>query len=229
MAQIFETVARWALPVTIAFSALQTSMYNIEAGHRGVIFDRINGVLPHPKEEGTHLLIPWLQRVIPFDVRITPRNISTTTGSKDMQTVSLTLRVLHRPDVSKLHEIYSRLGMDYEERVLPSIGNEVLKAIVAQFDASELITQREQVNFETEKVSNKIRAELLKRSSEFNIVLEDVSITHLTFGKEFTEAVEQKVIGNIQFDISTTRSRKSKVYCRKSRARKTCWYYSSRR
>jgi prohibitin 1 len=35
---------------------------------------------------------------------------------------------------------------------------------------------------------------LLKRAAEFNIILEDVSITHLTFGQEFTAAVEQKVI-----------------------------------
>jgi hypothetical protein len=38
---------------------------------------------------------------------------------------------------------YQQLGPDYDERVLPSIGNEVLKAIVAQFNAAELITQRE--------------------------------------------------------------------------------------
>lgn len=59
--------------------------------------------------------------------------------------VSITLRVLSRPDVEHLPRIYQTLGMDYDERVLPSIGNEVLKATVAQFDAAELITQREVV------------------------------------------------------------------------------------
>ena len=58
---------------------------------------------------------------------------------------------------------------------------------MAQFDAAELITQRE-------AVSNRIRTDLLKRASQFNIALEDVSITHMTFGKEFTRAVEQKQI-----------------------------------
>ena len=71
--------------------------------------------------------------------------------------------------------------------MLPSIGNEVLKSIVAQFDAAELITQRE-------IFSSRIREDLLKRANEFNIELEDVSITHMTFGKEFTRAVEQKQI-----------------------------------
>lgn len=75
------------------------------------------------------------------------QNISTTTGSKDLQMVSITLRVLSRPDVTHLSKIYQNLGMDYDERVLPSIGNEVLKSIVAQFDAAELITQREVVRW----------------------------------------------------------------------------------
>ena len=58
---------------------------------------------------------------------------------------------------------------------------------MAQFDAAELITQRE-------AVSQRIRTDLMRRAQEFNIALEDVSITHMTFGREFTRAVEQKQI-----------------------------------
>jgi hypothetical protein len=61
--------------------------------------------------------------------------------------VTITLRVLSRPDIDHLPQIYQSLGLDYDERVLPSIGNEVLKSIVAQFDAAELITQREVVGY----------------------------------------------------------------------------------
>ncbi|KAH6655478.1 band 7 family-domain-containing protein [Truncatella angustata] len=186
-ARLLNTVSKYAVPAFGAFALAKSSIYDVPGGTRAVIFDRLSGVKEQVISEGTHFLVPWLQRAIRFDVRTKPRNIATTTGSKDLQMVSLTLRVLHRPEVTALPKIYQNLGTDYDERVLPSIGNEVLKSIVAQFDAAELITQRE-------AVSNRIRSDLMKRAAEFNIALEDVSITHMTFGKEFTKAVEQKQI-----------------------------------
>ncbi|RMZ85204.1 hypothetical protein DV738_g428, partial [Chaetothyriales sp. CBS 135597] len=184
---VLNAISKWAVPVFVGISLAQASLYDVRGGSRAVIFDRLGGVKDKVVNEGTHFLIPWLQKAIVYDVRTKPRNISTTTGSKDLQMVSLTLRVLHRPEVQALPRIYQNLGLDYDERVLPSIGNEVLKAIVAQFDAAELITQRE-------AVSQRIQEDLRRRAAEFNIALEDVSITHMTFGREFTRAVEQKQI-----------------------------------
>ena len=117
----------------------------VEAGHRAVIFDRLSGVKNTVIPEGTHFVVPFLQYPIIYDVRTRPRTISTTTGTKDLQVVSLTLRVLSKPDENQLPSIYKRLGLDYDDRVLPSIGNEVLKATVAQFNADQLLTLRDQV------------------------------------------------------------------------------------
>ena len=47
-----------------------------------------------------------------------------------MQNVNITLRILFRPVASELPKIYMSLGEDYDERVLPSITTEVLKAVV---------------------------------------------------------------------------------------------------
>lgn len=164
----------------------------VDGGHRAIKYSRISGVRKEifsegeayhgsrafsrhaadsvPVCTGTHFRIPWIETPIIYDVRAKPRNIPSLTGTKDLQMVNITCRVLSRPRVDALPQIYRTLGQDFDERVLPSIVNEVLKSVVAQFNASQLITQRE-------NVARLVRDNLARRAARFNITLEDVSLT----------------------------------------------------
>lgn len=167
--------------------AVANSLYNVEGGHRAIMFNRLVGIKDKVYPEGTHLMIPWFERPVIYDVRARPYLVESTSGSRDLQMVKIGLRVLTRPLADQLPMIYRTLGENYSERVLPSIIHETLKAVVAQYNASQLITQRE-------AVSREIRKILTERAANFNIALDDVSITSLTFGKEFTAAIEAKQV-----------------------------------
>eukprot|EP00952_Eustigmatos_sp_NYUAD-ZCMA_P011269 45847-Eustigmatos_ZCMA.PRE.1 len=111
------------------------------------------------------LVPPSPQTAHLFDVRSKPRVINSVTGTKDLQMVNISLRVLSRPVEERLPEIFSKIGIDFDERVLPGVGNEVLKACVAQYNAEELLSKREQI-------SEQIRVNLTARANEFHLILD---------------------------------------------------------
>merc|ERR1712183_524108 len=67
------------------------------------------------------------------------------------------------------------------------MGNESAKAIVARYNANELLTKREQV-------SREVSIDLQRRALKFNVILDDVAITHLSFSPEYARAVEAKQV-----------------------------------
>ena len=159
----------------------------VDGGERCLIMDATRGLRPGVYGEGIHFRIPVIHQVKTFQVRTQPQLIPSTTGTRDMQTVDIALRILFRPQEDKIHEILNTIGEDYDKRIIPSIGNEVLKSVVAQYNAEQLISERKEV-------SDKIREALTIRANQFGIILDDVSITDLQFSKDFMEAIESKQV-----------------------------------
>nr|XP_025880254.1 uncharacterized protein LOC112938361 [Oryza sativa Japonica Group] len=89
--------------------------------------------------EKSHFSIPWFERLTIFDVCPRPNLVESTSGSRDLQMVRPGLGVLTRPLPTK----YRSLGDNFCERVLTSLMHETLKAVVAQYNASQLIIPRE--------------------------------------------------------------------------------------
>lgn len=194
------------------------SLFSVDGGHRGVVFNRLQGIKDDIFAEGTHFIIPWLEWPIIYDVRTRPTELSSYSGTRDLQYVNIALRVLYRPEVTKLADITRRYGEDYDRRILPSIINETLKAIIAMYNAEQLTTQREEV-------SSRIKRDLQERAHDFYIQIQDCAITHLEFSKEFAKAVEDKQIAQQEAEQArylvqlAEQDKKSKIIAAEGEAR----------
>nr|CCC93599.1 putative prohibitin [Trypanosoma congolense IL3000] len=166
---------------------LYKSIYFVDGGCCAVKFNAITGLKNRTYGEGANFAIPFLETPVVFDIRNKPTEVLTATGSRDLQTVNLAVRVLYQPHVDALPDIYRNVGMEYAETVLPSLVNEIIRAVIAQFNASDLLVKRPEV-------SNRIGIMLAERARRFHIDITDVSITQMSFGKEYTSAVEAKQV-----------------------------------
>jgi len=169
-------------------------LFDVDGGERVVMMNMLSGIDDKVRGEGTHFKAPWLMKPVWYNIRLRPKLIQTTTGTKDLQMVTIHCRMLFKPEVTGLPWIHKNLGEDYDERVLPSIGNEVMKATIAQYNAEQLLTHREHV-------SQEIREAIVQRASQFNILMDDVSIIHLTYGKDFARAIESKQVAQQEAEM----------------------------
>ena len=153
-------------------------IFTVQGGHQGVVFNKLSGIKPHSYREGWHIRLPYLEVPFVYETRSKPKKFRSETPTRDLQNVNIELRILYKPMVEKLSELHRSLGPDYDERVLPSIVQEVLKSIVAQNNAAQLLSLREQISLS-------IKEGLQRRGKDFFIQIDDVSITELTFTREF--------------------------------------------
>jgi len=180
-------ISRGGFGLMAAASIPAYCLFDVDGGQRAVMLNMFTGIEDKVRGEGTHFKIPWLMQPHYYTIRLRPKILKTTTGTKDMQVVTIHCRMLFRPESAGLPNLHTSLGPDYDERVLPSVANEVLKSVLAQYNAEQLLIEREMV-------SREIRDQIVQRATQFDIKIDDVAITHLSYGKEFASAIEAKQV-----------------------------------
>lgn len=167
---------------------LLAGLFQVKPGEQAVVYNYLRGdFAARTLKEGYHWRLPLATRAVIFDTRSKNHQEFAVTSNRDLQEINFEIRVLYKPDALRLKEIYRSLGKNYAEKVLSAVVKEVSKTIIAQYNAQELLSQREQVSAD-------IKAALRERLGLFNILLDEISITQLSFSKEYEHAIEEKQI-----------------------------------
>ena len=86
------------LVLLIMIPIVKSSVYQVETGHKAFIFNRLSGVRMSTVSEGYHIKIPYLEKVVDYNVKASPSMVASKTGSRDLQQVDIQLRILYKPD-----------------------------------------------------------------------------------------------------------------------------------
>jgi prohibitin 2 len=162
---------KFILGFVLAPYVIKHSIYKVEPGYLAIKFDILSGVMPKVYREGYHLAIPFIQRPLIYDCRMKNHVLVSVCGTKDLQIVQLKTRLISRPDSDNLPKLYRLLGMNFEDRVLYSIVYEITGAVLSQYNASQLINQRD-------TISHLIKHRLQEKAKEFFIDLDDVALVN---------------------------------------------------
>lgn len=157
----------------------------VGAGERGVVFSTFGGVQQGVRGEGLQLKVPFIQTIIPIDVRIQKAETDSSASSKDLQTVQSRIALNYHIAPEESWQIYQEVGTLYKERLIDPSVQEAVKAATAQFTAEELITRRAEV-------SDEIREMLKERLVPHNIIVDEFNIVDFNFSSVFNEAIEAK-------------------------------------
>ena len=175
----------------VVLLVLYNSYAVIGAGERGVVFSKVGGIQDRILDEGIRFKTPFIEDVIPVDVKIKKAETAATASTKDLQTVSSTIALNYHVDPGRVNTVYQEIGIFYKERVIDPAVQEAVKAVSAQYTAEELITRRADVKDE-------IKASLTQRLLNFNMIVDEFNIVDFAFSNNFNTAIEAKQMAEQQ-------------------------------
>lgn len=159
----------------------------VNAGEKGVLthWGAVDFNQP-PLSSGMHFVTPFQDDIVPVNIQIQAQAEKADSASKDLQIVSTQVTVNYHPDPAVVNKLYQNIGLDFGGKIINPAVQEIVKAVTANYNAEELITQRPLVKAQIEE-------SITTRLAQFDLITDQVSITDFNFSPEFNTAIESKV------------------------------------
>ncbi|HIK29005.1 MAG: prohibitin family protein [Oscillatoriaceae bacterium SKW80] len=160
----------------------------VNAGERGVMM-KFGQVQEKVLDEGLHFIIPIVNTVERLSVRVQKHQIPAEAASKDLQDVYTDVALNWHIVPEKVNKVFQQVGNEGQivQRIINPAIEEVLKAVMAQYTAEQIITRRGEVKAGIDDL-------LTSRLANYNVAVDDISLVNIHFSKRFSEAVEAKQI-----------------------------------
>lgn len=206
-----KTAGRPALPAALyvipiaglILAAIASAAVIVEAGHVAVV-TRFGAVTGAVFEQGLSYKAPFIEGVWIADVRTQKEQVDAAAASRDLQEVKSTIALNYHLDARQAPAVYRQIGPQYKTRIVDPAIQEAFKFTTAQFNAEELITQRE-------TVKNRARDFLRERLGTFNIIVDELNIVTFEFSRSFNDAIEAKQVAAQRVQQSQREQERAKV------------------
>jgi prohibitin 2 len=187
MDSFFKKIVALILVVIIAIigiSIVASAYQTVPSGYIGIVLQWGNPV--RTVGSGLNAIIPIEESIVNMNTQVQSATAQESAASSDLQEVSTSVTVNYKIDPAYAKDIYITLRDEYEARVIIPAMQDGLKASTAKYQATELITNREQAKSTFQNL-------LQEKLTQYHILITSVSITDFQFSPSFTDAIEQKV------------------------------------
>lgn len=163
---------------------LLTCIRTVAVGQVGILSSY--GSVKGEVNSGIHFIPPW-ETVVGMSIQNQKVQVNATAATKDLQTVTTGVALNFNLTPKTANDIYKSVGTQYESVVVDPILQETVKAVTAQYNATDLIDQRSQVEAQT-------LAQLSKALDDRGVTVDNFSIVDFQFSAAYSNAIENKQV-----------------------------------
>lgn len=190
-----------ALLAIVLLVTLFKMMIVVPAGKRVVLFNVLVGVEHRTLGEGMHLVVPFVQTPVAYNVRTNTYTMSgrdaegQVTGddaleclTSDGQKIRVDMSVIYRLIPEEVWMLHREIGPDYEDKIIRPEISSIARNTFTNYTVVDIYShKRDQVQAE---IGQRLKQSLAK----YHIDVDETMIRNVTFSEAFAHAIEQKQV-----------------------------------